>query len=85
MWLNCSLHLRFNQLRSDVYLLSSACDDLPCILVTIITKLILDKSCRGRRGLRPVILLPLTLLPPLLRWLHKLGIALVGAGLQLGL
>ena len=44
-----------------------------------------NKSCRGRRGLRPVILLPLILLRPLLRWLHKLGIALVGAGLQLGL
>ena len=59
MWLSCSLHFRFNQLRSDVYLLSSACDDLPCILDTIFIRLILDTSCRGRRGLRQVSLLSL--------------------------
>ena len=46
LWHSCSLHLRFNQLRSDVYLLASACDDLPCILDTNFIGLILDKSCR---------------------------------------
>ena len=60
-WLSCSLHFRFNQLRSDVQLLSSACDDLPCILDTIF-RLILDTSCRGRRGLHQVSLL--SLIPP---------------------
>ena len=59
MRLSCSLHLRFKQLRNDVYLLSSACVDLPCILDTIFIRLILDKNCRGRRGLRQVSLLPL--------------------------
>ena len=71
MWLSCSLHIRFNQLRSDGHLLPSACDDLPCILDTIFIRLVLDNSCCGRRGLRQVGLL--SLIPfcdPLLRWLH---------------
>ena len=85
MWLICGLHIRFNQLRSDVCLLSSACDDLPCILDTIFIRLILDKSCCGRRGLRQVSLLPLISFcdPPALA--SQARYCTCRCGLQLGL
>ena len=55
--LSCSLHLRVNLLQTGVHLLSSACDDFPCILAIVFTRLILDKSfssCHGGCDLRQV-------------------------------